>query len=222
VFYDGWRHETAALEDVMNHAMTRRALGAVGFALVLTATTVLAQEKPVRVRGTIEKVDGLTLAVKARDGAALTVRLTDNVAVRAIVKAALSDIHPNSYIGVTALPQVDGTWRAVEVHILPESMRGVGEGDREWDLMPKSTMTNAAVGETVKAVDGQTLTLKYKDGEKKIFVPVDAPIVAFTPGEKSDLKAGAKVFIVAATKQPDGTLQTASINVGKDGVTPPM
>jgi hypothetical protein len=206
----------------MNHAMTRRALGAVGFALVLTASSVLAQEKPVRIRGSIEKIDGLTLSVKARDGSFATVTLADNVTVVAIVKAALADIHPNSFVGITALPQTDGTWRAVEVHIFPEAMRGTGEGDREWDLMPKSTMTNAAVAESVKAVDGQTLTLKYKDGEKKFFVPADAPIVAFAPGERSDLKVGAKFFIVAATKQPDGTFQAARINVGKDGLTPPM
>jgi len=206
----------------MNCAKTRRLLGTVGFALMLAAATALAQENPVRVRGTIEKVDGSTLDVKTRDGSALTVKLTDNVTVRALVKAALADIHPDSYVGLTALPQADGTWRAVEVHIFPESMRGIGEGDRSWDLAPKSSMTNAAVAEAVKAVDGQTLTLKYKDGEKKVFVPADAPIVAFAPGEKSDLKPGAKVFIVGATRQPDGTLQTAAINVGKDGVTPPM
>jgi hypothetical protein len=206
----------------MHHVMTRRAFGAIGLAAMLGASAALAQDAPVRVRGTIEKVDGLTLGIKARDGAAVTVKLADNVTVVAIVKAALADIKPDSFIGVTALPQTDGSWRAVEVHIFPEAMRGTGEGDRPWDLQPKSTMTNAAVAEAVKAVDGQTLTLKYKEGEKKIMVPADAPIVAFAPGQKDDLKPGAKIFIVAATKQPDGTLAAARINVGKDGVTPPM
>jgi len=206
----------------MHQVVTRRALGAVGLALAFTASVAFAQDAPVRVRGTIEKVDGQTLSIKARDGTAVTVKLADNVTVVAIVKAALADIKPDNFVGVTALPQTDGSWRAVEVHIFPEAMRGTGEGDRQWDLQPKSTMTNAAVAEMVKQVDGQTLTLKYKDGEKKILVPADAAIVAFAPGDKSELKAGAKIFIVAAMKQPDGTLQAARINVGKDGLTPPM
>jgi hypothetical protein len=206
----------------MDHMVTRRTMSVVAMALVLAATSALAQDKPVRVRGTIVKVDGLALAVKTREGDAVTVKLTDNVTVNAIVRASLADIHPNSFIGVTAVPQTGGMWRAVEVHIFPEEMRGTGEGDREWDLKPESTMTNAAVAETVAAVDGRTLTLTYKGGEKKIFVPTDAPIVAFARGERSDLKAGAGIFIVAATRQPDGTLQAARVNVGRDGVVPPM
>jgi outer membrane lipoprotein SlyB len=205
----------------MRGTSTWRALGAAGLALACVSSA-LAEDAPVRVRGTIEQVDGQTLMVKARDGKVVTVKLADNATVMAIVKAALGDIKPNSFVGVTALPQTDGSWRAVEVHIFPEALRGTGEGDRPWDLQPKSTMTNAAVAEAVKQVDGQTLTLKYKDGEKKITVPTDAPIVAFAPGDKADLKAGAKIFVVAATRQPDGTLQAARINVGKDGLAPPM
>ncbi|MGA2129245.1 MAG: DUF5666 domain-containing protein [Xanthobacteraceae bacterium] len=210
----------------MHGGVTRQALGAAGLALACgiaaVAASAVAQEAPVRVRGTIEHVDGQTLTVKARDGKDVTVKLADNGPVVATVKAALSDIKPSSFVGVTALPQTDGSWRAVEVHIFPEAMRGTGEGDRAWDLQPKSTMTNAAVAEAVKEVDGQTLTLKYKDGEKKITVPADAPIVAFEPGDKADLKAGAKIFVPAATRQPDGSLQAARIVVGKDGLTPPM
>jgi len=201
--------------------MTRRALAA-GVMLACAAATASAQEAPVRVRGTIEHVDGQTLMVKARDGKDVTVKLADNGGVVAVVKAALADIKPNSFVGVTALPETDGSWRAVEVHIFPEAMRGTGEGDRAWDLQPKSTMTNAAVAEAVKQVDGQTLTLKYKDGEKKITVPDNAPIVAFEPGDKGDLKAGAKIFVVGATRQPDGSLQAPRVLVGKDGLTPPM
>jgi hypothetical protein len=206
----------------MDHMMTRRTLGVAAIAVMLAAASALAQEKPIRVRGTIEKVDGLTVGVKTREGDALTVKLTDNVTVNALLKASLADIHVNSFIGVTAVPQTGGMWRAVEVHIFPEEMRGAGEGDREWDLHPESTMTNALVEETVTAVNGRTLTLKYKGVEKKVFVPTDAPIVAFARGDRSDLKTGAGIFIAAATKQPDATLQAARVNVGRDGVTPPM
>jgi hypothetical protein len=196
-------------------------LGAAGLVLAC-AVTAMAQDAPVRVRGTIDHVDGQSLMIKARDGKDLTVKLADNAMVVSIVKAALSDIKPNSFVGVTALPQTDGSWHAVEVHIFPEAMRGTGEGDRPWDLHPKSTMTNGAVAETVKEVNGQTLTLKYKEGEKKITVPPEAAIVTYEPGNKADLKPGAKIFIVAATKQPDGSLQAVRINVGKDGIAPPM
>jgi hypothetical protein len=159
--------------------------------------------------------------VKARDGAELKVTLADKPQIAAIVKASLSDIKQGSFVGVTAMPKADGTLSAVEVHIFPESMRGTGEGHYPWDLRPQSTMTNANVEQVVTAVEGRTLTLKYKDGEKKIFVPADAPIVAYEPGDKNDLKPGAKVFIVAL-KQSDGMLQGRAWRVGRDGVTPPM
>ena len=159
--------------------------------------------------------------VKARDGAELKVALADNPQIAGVVKASLSDIKQGSFVGVTAMPQADGSQRALEVHIFPEAMRGTGEGHYPWDLRPQSTMTNANVEQVVTAVDGQTLTLKYKDGEKKIFVPANAPIVVYVKGDKSDLKPGAKVFI-AAIKQPDGTLQARAWRVGRDGVTPPM
>jgi hypothetical protein len=160
---------------------------------------------PVRIRGTIERVDGATLVIKARDGAELKVTVVDNPQIAGIIKASLSDIKQNSFVGVTAMPQPDGSLNAVEVHIFPESMRGTGEGHYPWDLQPQSTMTNSNVEQVVSAVDGRTLTLKYKDGEKKITVPANAPIVTYVPGDKSDIKPGAKVFIVAA-KQADGTL----------------
>jgi hypothetical protein len=195
-------------------------LAVAGLALVLT-TTANAQT-PVRVRGTIERVDGPTYMVKARDGTELKVTLADDAQVTALTKASLIDVKQGSFVGVTAIPQTDGSQRAVEVHIFPEAMRGTGEGHRPWDLSPNSTMTNANVEQAVTGVDGQTLTLKYKDGEKKIVVPKDAAIVTFVPGDKSDLKPGVKVFIVAATKQPDGSLVTQRINFGKDGITPPM
>lgn len=196
-------------------------LAVAGFALFLTASTVSAQDT-IRLRGTIERVEGPVYVVKSHDGNELKVTLADNGGVTAIVKASLSDIKEGSFVGVTAMPQPDGSRRAIEVHIFPEAMRGTGEGDRPWDLMPKSTMTNANVEQAVTGVDGQTLTLKYKAGEKRIVVPTGAAIVTFVPGDKSDLKPGVKIFIPAATKQTDGSLLTSRINYGKDGLTPPM
>ena len=203
------------------HKTIRRVATIGGFVLVFAAATTWAQDT-VRVRGTIERVEGQTLVVKSRDGAELKVVLADNAVAVGIAKASLSDIKQGSFVGVTGMPQPDGSQKAVEVHIFPEAMRGTGEGHSPWDLRPQSTMTNANVEQMVTGIDGHTLTLKYKDGEKKIIVSPDTPIVAFVPGDKSDLKPGAKIFISAARKQPDGTLQAARVNVGKDGVTPPM
>jgi hypothetical protein len=204
--------------------MTRRAFGAAGFVLLLATSATFAQQQSptVRVRGTIERIDGSTYVLKTRDGAELRVALADNPQIASVVKASLSDIKQGSFVGVTAMPQADGSQRALEVHIFPEAMRGTGEGHYPWDLRPQSTMTNANVEQAVTAADGQTMTLKYKDGEKKIFVPVTTPIVVYVQGDKSDLKPGAKVFIAAAIKQPDGTLQGRAWRVGRDGVTPPM
>lgn len=199
-----------------------RSLGIIGLASILAASLAQAQESPpVRIRGTIERVDGAIYVIKARDGAELKITLADNAQIAGIIKASLSDIKQNSFVGVTAMPQHDGSLSAVEVHIFPESMRGTGEGHYPWDLQPQSTMTNANVEEVVSAVDGRTLTLKYKDGEKKITVPANAPIVAYVPGEKNDIKPGAKVFVVAV-KQLDGTYQGRAWRIGRDGLTPPM
>lgn len=189
---------------------------------LICAQTARAQDAPpVRVRGTIERVDGTTCVVKARDGTELKLTIADNSQIAGIIKASLADIKQNSFVGVTAMPQPDGSLSAVEVHIFPEAMRGTGEGHYPWDLQPQSTMTNANVEQVVSAVDGRTLTLKYKDGEKKITVPASASIVTYVPGDKSDIKPGAKVFIVAV-KQADGTLQGRAWRIGRDGVTPPM
>ncbi len=200
-------------------ALAGAALGALA-TMVAGIATASAQDA-VRVRGTIERIDGSVCVVKARDGAELKVTLADNPQIAGVVKASLSDIKQGLFVGVTAMPQADGSQNALEVHIFLEAMRGTGEGHYPWDLRPGSTMTNANVEQVVTAVDGQTLTLKYKDGEKKIFVPANTPIVAYVPGDKGDLKPGAKVFIVAI-KQPDGTLQGRAWRVGRDGVTPPM
>jgi hypothetical protein len=201
--------------------MIRRLAGVGGAMLLATAATTWAQES-VRVRGTIERVEGQTLLVKARDGAELKVVLPDNAVVVGLVKASLADIKPGSFVGVTGMPQADGSQKAVEVHIFPEAMRGTGEGHRPWDLRPQSTMTNGNVERTVAAVDGQTLTLKYKDGDKKVIVSPDTPIVTYVTGSRSELTPGTKIFIAAATKRPDGTLEAPRVNFGKDGLTPSM
>jgi hypothetical protein len=206
------------------HDMTRRLIGVAAFGLFLSASASFAQQpQTVRVRGTVEAADGPMITVKSRDGqTSYKVKLTDNAAVRGIVKAALSDIKANSFIGVTGMPQADGSQKAVEIHIFPEPMRGTGEGHRPWDLVPNSTMTNATVAQMVKGVAGDEIMLKYKDGEKKIVVAPDTVIVTYLPGDKSELKPGAKIFIAAANKKDDGTLEAAAVSVGRDGITPPM
>jgi hypothetical protein len=202
--------------------MNRKALVfAAAGALMILGSTARAQDT-VRVRGTIERVDGPVYVIKARDGSELKVTLADNAVAVALVKASLSDIKVGSYVGVTGMPQVDGTQKAIEVHIFPEAMRGTGEGHRPWDLQPKSTMTNANVEQVVAGVDGQTLLMKYKDGEAKVVVSPDTAVVTYVKGDKGDLKPGTKIFIPAGKKQADGTLQAPRINYGKDGLTPPM
>ncbi|HEY7663945.1 MAG TPA: hypothetical protein VH934_12580 [Xanthobacteraceae bacterium] len=207
----------------MNH-IARRVLAVAGLALLVATSASFAQQSPpVRVRGTVEAADGPLLTVKSRDGkTTYKIKLADNASVRGIVKAPLTDIKDNSFIGVTGMPQSDGSQKAVEIHIFPEQMRGTGEGHRPWDLMPNSTMTNATVAHMVKGVQGNEITLKYKEGEKKIVVTPETVIVTYVPGDKSELKPGAKIFIAAAKKQADGTLEAPAVSVGRDGVTPPM
>jgi len=192
-------------------------------ALTLFGSVAWGQQPPtVRIRGTIEAVDGAMLTVKSREGTDMKVRMTDNVAVTGVAKIAKSDIKPGSYIGVTGMPQPDGSQKAVAIHVFPEAMRGTGEGFRPWDLRPNSTMTNATVDQKVEANDGDTIVVKYKDGEKKVLVTPDTPIVTFVAGEKSELKPGAKIIIFGATKKEDGSLEANRVNVGLDGITPPM
>jgi hypothetical protein len=194
-------------------------------ALAMVATSSIAalaqQTSPSRVRGTIESVDGETLMVKSRSGEDVKLTMTGDIRVVGIVKIALSDIKVGSFIGTTTVPGPDGGNNAVEVHVFPEDMRGTGEGSRPYDLKPNSTMTNATVAQTVAGNDGHTLTIKYKDGEKKVVVGPDTPVVTYVPAGKSDLKAGAKV-IAFMKKLPDGSFETNRVSVGRDGLTPPM
>jgi hypothetical protein len=193
-------------------------------ALSVLTSVAWAQQTPAptRIRGTIEVVDGPVLTVKTREGQDVKVSMTDNVAVFAVVKTSLSEIKEGSYIGVTGMPQSDGTQKAIAVHIFPENQRGAAEGFRPWDRQPNSTMTNATVSQTVKGTDGQNILVKYKDGEKKVVVPPDTPIVTFVASDKSEVKAGANIIIFGATKKEDGTLEANRVNVGRDGITPPM
>ena len=202
--------------------MTCKMMTAAALAAAVTVSFAWAQQpQTVRVRGTIERLEGQAYVVKARDGTELKLTVADDAQFAGVTKASMADIKKGLFVGITGMPQADGSQRALEVHIFPESMRGTGEGHYPWDLRPQSTMTNANVEQIVAGVDGQTLTVKYKDGEKKVIVPPDAPIVTYVPGDKSDLKPGAKIFAVA-TKQADGTLQARAWRIGRDGVTPPM
>jgi hypothetical protein len=206
--------------------MVRSTLARPLIAASMVAASVLgaiAQQPPTptRVRGTIEGVDGDLLVVKSRSGEDVKLHLTSDARVVGIIRISLADIKPGSFIGTTTVPGADGRQNAVEVHVFPEDMRGTGEGSRPYDLKPNSTMTNATVAEQVAGNDGQTLMIKYKDGEKKVTVGPDTPVVTYVPGEKADLKAGAK--IIAFIKQlPDGSYETNRISVGRDGLTPPM
>jgi len=179
------------------------------------------QAQTVRLRGTIAKVDGDSMMLKTSSGEEARLALTPNAQIIAVVKASMADIKENTFLGSAAMPQADGTQKAVEVHIFPEKMRGTGEGHRAYDPVPGGTMTNgAASGATVTGVDGGTMTVKYKGGEKKIVVPPGTPITRYEIGGKADLKPGARFTVIAATKKGDGTLETNRINVGRDGVVP--
>jgi hypothetical protein len=191
-----------------------------GALLAVSWTTASAQQAPtVRVRGTIEKVVGNNLTLKTGEGEQ-KLTLTGDAQIIAVVKASLADIKENTFLGSAAMPQPDGTQKALEVHIFPEAMRGTGEGHRPFNI-PGSTMTNGtAGGATVTGVDGRAIKVKYKDGEKLIVVPPDVPIVRYEIGSATDLKTGAAFTITAATKKPDGTLEATRINVGRDGTVP--
>lgn len=190
-------------------------------AVAMCSTPLLAQETR-RVRGAIEKIDGSTLYVKTRDGEDLKITLADKPVFTAIIPATLADLKPGTYVGSGAMPGPDGSLRALEVHIFPEAMRGTGEGHRPWEGGNQATMTNANVETAVSGVDGQVLTLKYKDGEKKLLVTPQTAVVTYAPGDRAEVKPGTRIFISAAQKQADGSWQAARISYGRDGLTPPM
>jgi uncharacterized protein DUF5666 len=201
--------------------MTRGTTLALAAGLVLLSVGLASAQVPIRVRGSVAKVSGQTLTIASRDNSTVDIKMADNFVVIGLVKAALSDIKAGTFVGIAGLAQPDGSFRAQEVLIFPESARGAGEGHYPWDLSPGSTMTNATVDVMVERVEGPMLTLKHKGGSVQMTVPPDVPIVTFAPGDRALLQTGAHVFI-SAQQQPDGTVTAGRALVGKDGLVPPM
>src|ERR1700758_1378994 len=199
--------------------MARRVLAAASFFSICMALPASAQET-VRIRGTVERIEGPVYVVKNRDGAELKLTVTDNPLFVAIVPAKMSDIKPGMFVGSAGMMQEDGTQKAIEVHIFPEAMRGTGEGHYDWDLLPKSKMTNGNVEQAVTSVDGPLLSVKYKDGEKKLVVTPQTVVVTYEMGKREDIQPGTRIFVGAAKKQADGTLQTPRITYGRNGEGP--
>ncbi len=196
---------------------------ALSVALIAAWSTVAAAQPAAttRLRGTIEKVQGASLVVKTRDGTVETLRLSGNAQIIAVVKASMAEVKEGTFLGSAAMPQPDGTQKALEVHIFAEQMRGTGEGHRPYAPVPNSTMTNGTTaGAVVTGVDGAVIKVQYKGGEKVIVVPPNVPVVRYEIGSAADLTPGAHFTVLAATRKPDGTLEAARINVGRDGVVP--
>lgn len=196
---------------------------AVAILSMILATEAPAQQPPTsnRVRGEILSVNGDILIVKSRDGDNVTMKMAPKARLAGIVAISLSDIKDGAYIGVTSVPQPDGTQKATEVHVFPESMRGAGEGSRPWDTQPNSSMTNGGLDRMVENNDGRTLTVKYRGGEKQIVITPETKLVTFVPAELSDLKPGAQL-IAFTDRSADGALEASRVTVGLNGLTPPM
>lgn len=201
--------------------MKKTALCMTVVAVFGTATAVAQAPQGVRLRGVIEKIDDHTVLARTAKGEDIKLNLADKVLVVGVVKASLAEIKPGDYIGSGAMPQPDGSQKAIEVHIFAESMRGTGEGFRPWDGAPNSTMTNGTVGTAVTGVSGPVLTVKYKDGEKTIAVGPDVPVVRYESADLNTIKPGAVFAVTAAAKQPDGSFNVGRINVGQNGASPP-
>ncbi|MBB3594579.1 hypothetical protein FHX08_004983 [Rhizobium sp. BK529] len=198
------------------------ALAASSFIMIGFSQAASAQENQrVRVRGTIESLNGDMLIVKTREGSDATVALKSGWKVAGIKKASVDDIKVGDFVGVASLPKGTGPDGAIEVLIFPAAMKGTGEGSRPWDVQPNSSMTNATVSNAVKAVDGHTITLTYQGKEKIISIADGTPIVTFAAATKDDLKPGAGV-IVMAEKAADGNISAAQVTIGVNGVMPPM
>ena len=196
-----------------------RALAVLSFVFVCIASSASAQDT-VRVRGIVERIDGPAYVVKTRDGSEAKLTVTDNPLFVVIVPAKMSDIKPGMFVGSAGMMQEDGSQKAIEVHIFPESMRGTGEGHYDWDLLPKSKMTNGNVEQAVTGVDGPVLSVKYKDGEKKLVVTPQTVVVTYEMGKRDEIQPGTRIFVAAAKKQADGTFQTPRITYGRNGEGP--
>ena len=205
--------------------MTTKLLPA-GALMALLALPAAAQNSPqgtpTRIRGTVEKLDGQTLTVKSREGPSMTVALAPNFMVSGCVAKSLADIKPGDFVASTSLKGPDGKLKAIEVHIIPENLRGVvPEAQLPWDLVPDSIMTNATLAQITSAPEGHVMKVTFKGNEAEVAVPDGIPIVGYVPADASLLKPGAAVFI-SAQKQPDGTLTAARVTAEKDGVKPPL
>ena len=185
------------------------------------AAPVSAQPSTQRIRGDVVSIEGNKLSVRSRTGQVVNVDLADNYAVSAVVRVGPDAIRQGSFVGAASMPQADGTLRALEVLVFPESGRGSGEGHYPWDLQPGSMMTNATIAHVESVDGGSRMTLNYRDGEKIVVVPPGTPIVTFEPGGREMVVPGAHV-IFTATIKPDGSLATSRLAVGKDGLVPPM
>jgi hypothetical protein len=202
--------------------MNRTAACALVLSLLVPCVVLAQATAPTqRIRGDVVSVDGLNLQVKERSGELLSIKLAENYVVTAVAKVGIEAITPNAFVGAASMPQSDGTQSALEVLVFPESGRGSNEGHYAWDLQPGSMMTNATVAEVVPVGPARRMTLRYKDGEKVVVVPPNAPIVTFEPGDRAMLKSGAHVLLTAA-RQPDGSLTAGRVAIGKDGLVPPM
>jgi hypothetical protein len=199
--------------------IAQRVLAAASFVSVAMVLPASAQET-VRIRGTVERIDGPVYVVKNRDGAELKLTVTDNPLFVVIVPSKMTDIKQGMFVGSAGMMREDGIQKAIEVHIFPESMRGTGEGHYDWDLLPKSKMTNANVEQAVTGVDGQTLSVKYKDGEKKLLVTPETVVVTYEMGKREEIQPGTRIFVAGAKKQPDGPVQTPRITYGRNGQAP--
>jgi hypothetical protein len=206
-----------------------RILTAFALATALTIPAALAQQQQPqtqRLSGTIERLDGNTIHSKGRDGSAITIKLADNVAITAVLKATVADIKPGDYIGSGAVPQADGSQKAVEVHIFAKPQADGGHHYADWYGAPNGTMTNGfiqptgSVGAAVAGDGDPSFMVKYANGEKRVVVPANAHIVRYAAGNKDDLKLGAAFRVQAAAKQADGSYTASSISVGRDGARP--
>ena len=203
------------------------AAAASAVATVAVVTVALAQQpasqpaQTIRLRGVIEKIDGRAVLAKSTKGEELKLNLVDKALVVAVVKASVAELKPGLFIGSGAIPQPDGSQKALEVHIFAESMRGTGEGFRPWDGAPNSTMTNGTVGASVSGVDGPVVTVQYKNGEKKIIVGPNVPIVRYEIADLSVITSGAPFTAVATAKAADGSFDVSRVNIGRGGASPP-
>jgi len=209
------------LKGMYRHAPAYIAALFIAFLAMPALAQTPAEGTRQRVVGTVDRLDGNNLMVKSNDGQPVTVVLDGNAAVFGVEKRTIADIKPGDYLASGGVKGTDGKIHAVEVRIFPETLRGTGEGQRPWDAKPEGVMTNATVGTVSQSPEGGVIHVKYKEGESEFTVGPEVPILAYVAGDRTLLKPGAAVFMVAQ-KKPDGTLTTGRVTAEKNGVKPPM